>query len=329
MIYITGDTHGEFGRFPDGDALYGQRRLLQRDYVIVCGDLGLCWAKDETFAINCERFGRMPYTILWVQGNHENYDMIAEYPIEEWHGGKVRHIVRNKVMLLERGQVFDIDGKSFFTFGGATSHDIQGGVLERDDPFYEEIKREAIAAELPFRILHESWWPEELPTKEEMAEGLQNLEKMGNEVDFIISHCASTRMQNIMNEKYWREYKPDVLTDYFDKVEELISYRHWFFGHYHLDEKMDEKHTALYYGFLPLADEQDEGRKKPQIGSPAFVRGEIVSFYWGENQKTGKVSIVDAHGTFEQNEEPSYDVYVKEDNCLYKHIRESSLRREI
>lgn len=39
--------------------------------------------------------------------------MIAEYPLEEWHGGKVRHIVRDKVILLERGQIFNIEGKSF------------------------------------------------------------------------------------------------------------------------------------------------------------------------------------------------------------------------
>lgn len=48
--------------------------------------------------------------ILWVQGNHENYDMIEEYPIEEWNGGKVRHIARDKIILLGRGQVFNIEG---------------------------------------------------------------------------------------------------------------------------------------------------------------------------------------------------------------------------
>ena len=73
----------------------------------------------------------------------------------------------------------------------------------------------------------------------------------------------------------------------------------------------------------------DVNIRVPQIGHPAFMRGEMVSFYWREIRKTGEVQIVDAYGTFEQNEEPSYDVYVKEDNCLYKHIRESSLRREI
>ena len=29
--------------------------------------------------------------------------------------------------------------------------------------------------------------------------------------------------------------------------------------------------------------------------------------------------------TFEQNEEPSYDILCKEENCLYKHILESEI----
>ena len=33
-----------------------------------------------------------------------------------------------------RGQVFTIDDKTFFTFGGAQSHDIRDGILETDDP---------------------------------------------------------------------------------------------------------------------------------------------------------------------------------------------------
>lgn len=119
---------------------------------------------------------RKNYTILWIQGNHENYDMIEEFPTEEWHGGKVRQILRDKVILLERGQVFEIDGKTFFTFGGASSHDIQGGVLDRDDIDYEDDRRKAIKSGLQYRIKHESWWEQELPNEEEMEEGRRNLE---------------------------------------------------------------------------------------------------------------------------------------------------------
>ena len=70
--------------------------LTKEDYIIICGDFGLCWAKDKTFEYHCKNFAEKPYTILWVQGNHENYDMIGEYPLEEWHGGKARHIIRDK-----------------------------------------------------------------------------------------------------------------------------------------------------------------------------------------------------------------------------------------
>ena len=69
--------------------------LTKEDYIIICGDFGLCWAKDKTFEYHCKNFAEKPYTILWVQGNYENYDMIGEYPLEEWHGGKVRHIIRD------------------------------------------------------------------------------------------------------------------------------------------------------------------------------------------------------------------------------------------
>ena len=88
--------------------------LTENDTVIVCGDLGLLWTKGESFEQDCEFFAKQSFTLLWVQGNHENYNMIDEYPVEKWHGGKVRHIVRDKVILLERGQVFDIEGKRYF-----------------------------------------------------------------------------------------------------------------------------------------------------------------------------------------------------------------------
>lgn len=111
MIYITGDTHGEFGRFSTKRLRKQGMEPGEQDYVIVCGDFGFCWEKNKTFEYHCKYFARKKYTILCVQGNHENYDMIAEYPVEEWHGGKVRHIVRDKVILPERGQVFEIEDK--------------------------------------------------------------------------------------------------------------------------------------------------------------------------------------------------------------------------
>lgn len=69
------------------------------------------------------------------------------------------------------------------------------------------------------------------------------------------------------------------------------------------------------------------------IGKPKYDYEDIVTFeLFDENDKkyqiTGEVYVVDAYGTFEQNEEPSYDIMVEHSHmdgtpCLYKHVRES------
>ncbi len=324
MIYITGDTHGEFTRFSNKRLKKVGTELTEKDYVIICGDFGLCWAKDRTFDYNCKFFAEKKYTVLWVQGNHENYDMIDEYPIEEWHGGKVRHIVRDKVILLERGQVFEIEDKTFFTFGGAASHDIQGGVLDRDDMNFHYDRRKAIDRNLPYRIVHESWWKEELPNDEEIAEGWKNLEKHNYNVDYVITHCCSSDLQIELKKATNHSYEADILTDFLQEVEEKITYKHWYFGHYHMDKKVDDRHSLLYHGLVNLQEEFDL-RKVPVPGRPQYRREDIVRINWDGIEKIGKIWIVDAFGTFEQREEPSYDVFVEEDNCLYKHICESEI----
>lgn len=56
-----------------------------------------------------------------------------------------------------------------------------------------------------------------------------------------------------------------------------------------------------------------------------YHRQDLVMFLLQKELKIGVVWIVDAYGTFEQNEEVSYDIYVEEENCLYKHIRQSEV----
>lgn len=260
MIYVTGDTHRDFKRFTRRQRDKLPFSLGEDDWVIVCGDFGLLWAKDASFAYNLEWLSRLPFRILWVGGNHENYHMIQEYPIEEWHGGKVRHIVRDKIIFLERGQVYNIDNRKIFAFGGASSHDIQGGILDKSAPSYLLDLFRAQSSGFPYRVLNESWWAEELPTVEEMQEGRNNLEKVGYEVDYVITHCAANSVQKSIERYYWKGdaegdmYSTDVLTQYFEELEGRLQYRKWYFGHYHDDFEVDEKHTLLYYHIMPIED---------------------------------------------------------------------------
>ena len=328
MIYITGDTHGEYGRFSNRRMKKQGMELGESDYVIVCGDFGLCWSKDKTFDYNCKFFEEKKYTTLWIQGNHENYDMIAEYPVEEWHGGKVRHIVRDKIILLERGQVFEIEGKTFFTFGGASSHDIQGGVLDRDDIDFDDDRRKAIKSGLPFRINHESWWEQELPNEVELEEGRKNLTAYDYKVDYVITHCCATSIQEVIDKGPGHLLKPDILTDYLQEIEGKLGYKHWFFGHYHMELDVDDKHSLLYHAIVPI-EEHEPLERVPIPGRPCYHREDMVRIKWDDTEKVGKITVVDAFGTFEQSEEPSYDILVEEDNCLYKHICESEILGKI
>lgn len=131
MIYITGDCHQDFRRFSTR-IFPEQKEMTKDDYVIVCGDFGGVWNrggenKEEKHLMDW--LEGKPFTTLFVDGNHENFDRLYACPVEEWHGGKV-HKIRPTVIHMMRGQVFAIDGKSVFTFGGASSHDIDGGILE-------------------------------------------------------------------------------------------------------------------------------------------------------------------------------------------------------
>ena len=136
-IYVTGDIHGTpFPRlntkmFPD------QKHLTKDDYVIICGDFGVIWNDTKTEKYLLDDLQERNFTTLFVDGNHENFDRLNTYPVETWHGGKV-HKIRPNVIHLMRGQVFHLQGKTFWTFGGARSHDIRDGILEVGDPRIKE-----------------------------------------------------------------------------------------------------------------------------------------------------------------------------------------------
>ena len=246
MIYITGDTHSDFSRFED-DKIPIQSDMTKNDYVIICGDFGGIWnyIVESMYEKQwLDWLDNKNFTTLFVDGNHENFERLYRYSVEEWHGGKV-HKIRDSVIHLMRGEIYDIDNKKFFTFGGARSHDIQDGILNIDE--YEKIymyqKRGAY-----FRIRDYSWWDLELPNEEDMQNGIKNLEKVNYKVDYIISHCCPTSIQILLNPSY----KKDILTDYLQEVSEKCEFKKWYFGHYHDYKQVNSQFTLLYENIVPL-----------------------------------------------------------------------------
>lgn len=224
MIYITGDTHiptdiGKLSRkrFPE------QKQLSKEDYVIICGDFGGVWDNSNEEKYWIKWLGERNFTTLFIDGNHENFDMINKLPIIDFCGGKV-HKVADGIYHLLRGQVFEIDQKKIFVFGGASSHD-------KDS-----------------RIESRNWWREELPIDVEYESAKKNIERNHACFDCILTHCCPTSVQKIIEPLY----EANRLTDFFDEIRKSTLYKKWFFGHYHKDLELEENFVAVFNNIIRL-----------------------------------------------------------------------------
>ena len=226
------DIHGEITHISKKTMKKQNLKLTENDYLIICGDFAGVWFYPESRYYKQDLYlqkwlSKQPWTTLFVDGNHENHDLLNQYPVEEWHGGKVHHIVKDKIIHLMRGQVFNIEGQTFFTMGGAQSHDMG-------------IRKEWI-----------NWWANEIPNIKEFEEGTINLEKVNWKVDYIISHCCSTFHAKEILGKVWFAQDFNSLTYYFDKILENVEYKHWYCGHYHMNKTMPKNLTVLYHKIIP------------------------------------------------------------------------------
>lgn len=224
MIYLASDLHlPQYSdrlsekRFPQ------QNQLKKEDYLVVCGDLCAYWNNSEEEKTARTQLAQKNFTTLFVDGNHENFDYLEGLQVREWNGGKV-HITDSGIIHLMRGQVFHINGMSFFTLGGGYS----GDAYHRQE--------------------HINWWRDEIPTREEFGEALRNLSGSDWKVDYVITHSASVSMIQKAN----LNCEETLLNVFLDYIENHLQFRHWFFGHYHQDIAIDKRHTLLFDRVVPL-----------------------------------------------------------------------------
>lgn len=222
MVYITGDLHGDFSRFSSP----AMRRLRKGDTLIVCGDFGFIWNGDKKEEALLKKIGSRPYAVLFLDGCHENFDLLKEYPVTDWKGGRAQVISGNLVHLM-RGQLYTLEGYRFFTFGGGESreYDLRDGA--------------------------KTWWEEEMPSAGEMTQGLETLAAAGNQVDFILTHEPSARARGYLagrNDSWtastststgWRRSPPTSAGSS---------------GSLHMDKTMSKQHMAVFQTVVPVVE---------------------------------------------------------------------------
>lgn len=230
MIYVTGDTHGRQEKW-----LKEIHPVLSPgDTIIITGDFGVgFWSgkyfSEETFY---DWISEQPYEVLFVCGNHENFDKLNSYKIENWNGGKV-HKIRHNIIHLMRGEIYSIDGSSVLAFGGGYSLD-------------KYRRQEGV-----------SWWPQEMPSEEEYQNAENNLKKHNYSVDYIITHTAPIESIQYLSTNGDIGIKPIIeeelpLTSFLDNIQKSVTYKHFYFGHFHVSYPIWRNQTAVFSAVYEL-----------------------------------------------------------------------------
>lgn len=217
MIYVTGDMHGEQDRFADSRI----RKLKRGDYLIICGDFGFIWdnsAKERAFL---KKLSKKKFTTLFIDGTHENFDLLNSYEVTKWNGGKV-HLINDKVIHLMRGQIYEIEDQTVFTMGGGISSDID------------------------IRFENETWSSAEIPSKEELVEGVDNLEKYNGKIDLVITHEPPAKLKEFMLLKEKKAANITGINTYLEEMSEVCSFSHWYFGSLHIDKYISQTHVSVF-----------------------------------------------------------------------------------
>jgi len=217
MVYITGDTHGQFQRIE----LFCQvMQTTKADTMIILGDTGFNYYGGKRDATVKSYANAFPIRLFCIHGNHENRPQnIPSYKETEFCGGRVLYEPEYPDILFAiDGEVYELDGYRCIVIGGAYSV----------DKFYRLEKGYG-------------WWLDEQPSPEIKARVKKKLATIGNEVDIVLTHTCPRKYEPIETFlDFIDQSTVDKSTeDWLDRIEGQISYKKWYCGHYHTRKRID------------------------------------------------------------------------------------------
>jgi len=220
--FVTGDIHGNFN---DIIEFIEKFNLGENDNIIIVGDVALAWRKDKRdYNLNIQQYEKWcnGTHLYWIDGNHENFDII-----KSWDCGNQIYNNSEHIHYCPRGYVLDINGKKALCMGGADSIDKYR------------------------RTEHLTWWKDETVTD-------KDIEGISGHYDYVFTHCCPFSLFN-ENKVYLCTLtninEDNAIHDSEETLEKLknnITYDKWIWGHYHINKKIDDKHICLYEDFIEI-----------------------------------------------------------------------------
>lgn len=216
MIFVTGDVHGDKNRFQ----AVKKAGCRKGDTLLICGDFGFLWDGGKAEQRQLKKIGKRRHYTLFVDGCNENHRLLAEYPVVDFMGGKARQI-SGRLYALLRGEVYEIDGKRFLAMGGG-------------DPWEEFAPNK-----------NEEYL---LASAEELENARQNMARVDNTVDFILTHDAPPRICEFLNMGGQRELTP--MHAYFSELTESAKFKRWYIGKFHQNHVVPPRYFLVFTNVL-------------------------------------------------------------------------------
>ena len=218
--FLKGDIHGNLFEIID---FINRFNLGKNDNIIILGDCGIAWRKDKKdLAQNIKLWNECgnEVKLYFIDGNHENFNILNSLPIEN-NMGKIA----DNIYHLRRGQVYEFENKKILVCGGADSIDKYR------------------------RIENFTWWKEETISQETIDD------IPAGHYDYVLTHCCPRSIfeknriylstLQFLDENKINHSSEDML----EQLKNKITFDHWFFAHYHINRNLDEKFTCLFEDF--------------------------------------------------------------------------------
>lgn len=211
-FFLTGDTHGAFGRIETFCKMYNTSK---DDILCILGDAGINYFLDTRDWLLKQKISALPITLFCVHGNHEERPYnIQTYKIIEWNKGKVYFEEEfPNILFAIDGEIYNINNKSCLVIGGAYSVDKE------------------------YRLLRGwNWFKDEQPSKEIIKYVEKQITKQ-RQFDIVLSHtCPIDTEPRHMFLSFIDQSKVDKTTEMFlQRVANWIKFDNWYFGHFHSD----------------------------------------------------------------------------------------------
>lgn len=227
-IAITGDTHGERKVL---DVWMREYRKKAFDALIIAGDSGFVWdPTNEKEQRAIKAIDELPFQVLVVLGNHENYKAVYAAPLVPLYGGFAYEISSN-LHYFQHGHVLHIGEHAILVFGGADSIDKE------------------------FRVEDRSWWKEEIPTYADGIRAAENIEKYYatgvKEPLTVITHTIPEDVISTLHVSFDDSGKFKDPTTRMLNMLRASLHRDvpitWHAGHFHKDDVVRKIDDIMYY----------------------------------------------------------------------------------